>query len=101
MNCVRKFILLIVVIFGSGSDLCHVFGSNIKDNISDNFGFMRARRFSREFSFCPVKHLFGCVMGHSVVNSNRYKLELLTTRRTRGIWMGLVMVYGTSTTVVV
>jgi hypothetical protein len=35
MNCMRKFIFLVIMIFGSSSNPCHVFGLNIKDDISD------------------------------------------------------------------
>ena len=36
-NCVGKFIFSIIVVFCPSSDLCHVFGSNIKDDVGDSF----------------------------------------------------------------
>jgi hypothetical protein len=36
MNCMGKFIFSIIMIFGSSSNPRHVFGLNIKDDISDS-----------------------------------------------------------------
>jgi len=93
VNCVRKFILSIVVVFGLGSDLCHVFGLNIKDDIGDGFGTTRSRQFSGKLPLCPIKHLFGGVTRYGIVDGDRYKLELLRVCWTGSIWMSMVEVF--------
>jgi len=37
MNRTGKFIFSVIVVFCLSSDLCHVFGSNIKDDVGDGF----------------------------------------------------------------
>jgi hypothetical protein len=85
MNCVGKFIFSIIVVFGPSSDLCHVFGSNIKNDVGDGFGVTRLRWFSGELPLRPVKHLSGSIAGYRIINSNRYELELSSV-----CWMGSV-----------
>jgi len=93
MNCVGKFILSIIMVFGLSSDLCHVLRSNIKDDIGGDFGTTKSRWFSGKLSLCPVEHLFGGVAGYGVVNGNWDKLELLSICWTGSIWMGTVKVF--------
>jgi hypothetical protein len=93
MDHVGKFILSIIMVFGLSSDLCHVFRSNIKDNIGGDFGITESRRFSGKLSLCPVEHLFRDVTGYGIVNGNRYKLELSSTCWMGSIWMGMMKVF--------
>jgi hypothetical protein len=85
MNCVRKFILAVIVVFGLSSDLRHVFGSNVQNDVGDDFGRMKPRWLSGKLSLCPVKHLLGSIAGHRVVNGDGYKLELSSV-----CWMGSI-----------
>jgi hypothetical protein len=96
MNCMGKFILSIIVVFGSSSDLCHVFGSNIKDDVSDSFWVKKPRRFPRELALCPVKHLLGGIAGNRIVDGNGYELELSSVRGTRSVRMGTMEVVDSS-----
>jgi hypothetical protein len=92
MNCVGKFIFSIIVVFGLGSDLCHVFGLNIKDDVGDSFGATKPRWLSGKPSLCPVKHLLGGIVGDRIINGKGYKLELSSIRGTRSVWMGTMEV---------
>jgi hypothetical protein len=96
MNCTGKLILSIIVIFGSSSDLCHVFGSNIKDDVGDGFRAMKPRRFPGELALCPVKHLLGGIAGNRIIDGKGYKLKLSSVRGTRSIWMGTMEVVDSS-----
>jgi len=92
MNCVWQFILSVIMVLGLSGNLCHVFRSNIKDNVGDDFGVSKSRQLSRELSICPVKYLFCSVMRHRVVNSKRHKLELSHICWTGSFWMGTMKV---------
>jgi hypothetical protein len=70
MNSVWEFIFLIVMILGSSSDLCHVLGLDVKDDVGGDLGIMKLGRFSRRFSPCPVKQRFGSVSGYGIINGN-------------------------------
>jgi hypothetical protein len=96
MNCMRKFIFSIIVVFCLSSDLCHVFGSNIKDDISDSCRATKSRWFSRKLSLCPVKHLLGGIAGDRIVDGNGYKLKLSSVRGTWSARMGMMEVVDSS-----
>ena len=95
-NCTGKFICSIIVIFGSSSNPCHVFGLNIKDDISDSCRATKSRWFSGKLSLCPVKHLFGGIAGNRIVDGNGYKLKLSSVRGTRSVRMGTMEVVDSS-----
>jgi len=96
MNCVGKFIFSIIVVFGLGSDPCHVFGPNIKDDIGDWCRAIKLRWFSGKLALCPVKHLLGGMAGHRIVNGNGYKLELSSVCGAGSIRMGTMEVVDSS-----
>jgi hypothetical protein len=96
MNCVGKFIFSVIVVFCLSSDLCHVFGSDIKDDISDSCRATKSRWFSGKLSLGPVKHLLGGIVGNRIVNDNGYKLKLLSVRGTRSVRMGTMEVVDSS-----
>jgi hypothetical protein len=92
MNCVGKFIFSIIVVFGLSSDLCHVFGSNIKDDVGDSFGATKPRWLSGKLSLRPIKYLLGGIVGHRIIDGNGYKLELSSVRGTRSVQMSMMEV---------
>jgi len=96
MNCMGEFIFSIIVVFGLSSNPCHVLGSNIKDDISDLCGAMKPRRFSGKPSLCPVKHLFGGVAGHRLIDGNGYELEVPSVRGAWSVRMGTMEVVDSS-----
>ena len=93
MNCVRKFILSIIMNFGSSSNPCHVLRLNIQDDVSGGFGIMKSRWFSRKLSSCPVKQLFGSATGYGVINGNWYELELSSIHWTGSVGMDTMKVF--------
>jgi len=93
MNCVGKFILSIVVVFGLSSDLCHVLGSNIEDDVGGGFGITKPRWFPGKLPLCPVKHLPGGIAGYGIVNGDWYKLELSSVCWSGSIQMSTVEVF--------
>jgi hypothetical protein len=96
MNCMGKFILSIIVVFSLSGNPCHVFGSNIKDNVGDGFQVTKPRRFSGEPSLCPVKHLLGGIAGHRIIDGNGYKLELSSVCGAGGVRMGTMEILDSS-----
>jgi len=93
MNCVGKFILSIVVVFCMSSNLCHVFGLNIEDDVSGGFRITNSRWFPRKLSLCPVKHLFGGIAGYGIVNGDWHKFELSSVCWTGSIRVSTVEVF--------
>jgi hypothetical protein len=96
MNCTGKFILSIIVVFSLSSDLCHVFGLNVKDDISDSCRATKSRWFSGKPPLCPVKHLLGGIAGDRIVDGNGYKLKLSSVRGTWSVRMGTMEVVDSS-----